>query len=128
VYQGFLLVLERMLKGFGKSQPRLVNQAVTFLFTVVGWTVFRSDNFGMARQWLARMFLHGFHPRVIFPGEWGLIILVLISVCIAHGFKNTFEMKHNWNLVAGAAISVLFLIALLTITAGQQSPFLYFQF
>jgi len=95
---------------------------------IIGWVFFRADNVGMAVHWLATMF---YPVKVVgqsLPGQTGLIVLLPIAAVVAHFCRNTWEIEHKWSMPVGVAMTILFLAALLTITAGQQSPFLYFQF
>jgi len=128
IYHGALLSLERLMKPAIGFIPKLMRQAITFILIVVGWVVFRAENLDMAGRWLAAMFVptDAFIARM--PGQLGLTLLLLIAGLIAHMGRNTFEMKHRWSTPTGAAMTLLFLAALFSVTAGQPSPFLYFQF
>lgn len=98
----------------------------TFLVVVIGWVLFRADNFPMARVVLRAMFI--WSPGML-PIGWPLLIaLLLIAGGLAHFGPNTFEMRHKWRPSAASALAILFAACLLIIYGGQQSPFLYFQF
>ena len=128
VYHGMLLSGERMTKPAIDNVPKVARQAMTFFLVVIGWTIFRADNLQMAAQWLSAMFSPARGLGGNLPGQLGLLLLLPIAGVLAHVCRNTFELKHGWSAPAGLGLTFLFVAALATITAGQQSPFLYFQF
>jgi hypothetical protein len=93
---------------------------------IIGWVLFRSDNFSMASGLLAAMFSgkSGIHLDT-----WrSLAGFVLIAGALAHFGPNTFELRHRWRPVPAFAFGVLLLAYIGFIYGGPKSPFLYFQF
>jgi alginate O-acetyltransferase complex protein AlgI len=125
-YHGVLLCLYRLFSGAWDRVPAALRKAGTFLLVVLGWVLFRSENFSVARAMLARMF--SYSGGDLFPGLVGLLIVLLISASVAHFAPNTFEMNHEWRPWMVAGLCAGYSTALLAIASGQQSPFLYFQF
>jgi len=125
-YHGVLLCFYRLFRNSWDRLPDILRATGTFLLVVVGWVFFRSENFSMAAAMLARMF--SFSAGDLFPGLAGLLVVLLISACVAHFAPNTFEIRHVWKPWIVAGLCAGYSAALLAIASGQQSPFLYFQF
>jgi alginate O-acetyltransferase complex protein AlgI len=125
-YHGFLLASDRR---FGKSLellPRILRTAGTFLWVMIGWVLFRADNFVMARRLLLSMFSWS---RGMTPIGWPLLtVLLVIAGALAHFGPNTFELRHEWRPATACALTFLFAACLFVMYGGYQSPFLYFQF
>jgi alginate O-acetyltransferase complex protein AlgI len=125
-YHGVLLCLHRRFAAVWDRAPSALQRATTFFLVVVGWVFFRSDNFSIAAEMLARMFT--LSTGMLFPGVIGLLVALFIAAAVAHFAPNTFEINHDWNSWSVAGLSLGYTAALLAIASGQQSPFLYFQF
>jgi len=54
--------------------------------------------------------------------------MLIIAGALAHVGPNTFEISHEWQPIATAALSLLFVLSLFLIYGSSSSPFLYFQF
>lgn len=125
-YHGVLLCFYRLFRGSWDRLPGALRATATFLFVVVGWVFFRSENFSIAEMMLARMFSSS--AGDLFPGLVGLLLVLIISASVAHFAPNTFEINHAWRPWTVASLCAGYSAALLAISSGQQSPFLYFQF
>jgi alginate O-acetyltransferase complex protein AlgI len=124
LYHGVLLASHQLLRARGWTPgSRLVNQALTFVFVVVGWVFFRAPSIGVAGRILALM-----------AGANGLgsstgtesVVLVGIAALIAFVAPNPWERK----LVARPrlAIGLGALMAACVLLLDRPAPFLYFQF
>jgi alginate O-acetyltransferase complex protein AlgI len=125
-YHGLLLAAERAAGERWSALPTLFRQAATFLLMVVGWVLFRSDDFAMAGQWLAAMFTWA--PGGPMPGTGALLLVGAVAAYLAHVAPNVFEIKHDWRALQAVGLTLVFLLCVLSIFRGQPSPFLYFQF
>ncbi|HEV1996247.1 MAG TPA: MBOAT family O-acyltransferase [Candidatus Acidoferrum sp.] len=125
-YHGVLLCLYRLFREEWDGLPASLQRTATFFLVLLGWVVFRADNFGVAAIVLTRMF--SWSSGFALPGLVGLLSALVIAGPIAHFAPNTFEMKHEWRPWAVAAIVIGYAAALFSIAGGQPSPFLYFQF
>src|SRR4051794_1654934 len=125
-YHGVLLVLYQLTKKWYDQWPKVLRQAITFGLVVVGLLFFRCETFGKAGAILKKMvtWQHGVSPTEIA----GLAILLPIAMWWAHIGPNPFEMSHDWRGWKLSGVAALFLLAMVSITAGDESPFLYFQF
>ena len=125
-YHGLLLSATRVYGKRLEIWPKWLRTGLTFLLVVIGWVLFRSDNFGMALSMLRRMF--GWHAGSV-PTGWPVLVGVLmLAAGLAHFGRNTFELAHRWNGAIVLGIVLLFMACLVVIYGGRQSPFLYFQF
>jgi alginate O-acetyltransferase complex protein AlgI len=125
-YHGLLLTLYQFSKKWYDQWPKLLRQTITFGLVVVGLIFFRCETFGKAATILGKMFTWqmGAAPS----GLLGLAVLLPIAAWWAHVGPNPFEMKHDWRGWQLSGVATLFLLAMVSITAGDESPFLYFQF
>jgi len=125
-YHGVLLVLNKKFEKSWEIIPQGIRQTVTFLLVVIGWVLFRSENFTMALVILKKMFLWSKAPA---PAGFILLSLILlICALVSHFGKNTFEMKHQFSPAQTLGLAALFVLCIFVMYGGHASPFLYFQF
>jgi alginate O-acetyltransferase complex protein AlgI len=125
-YHGALLVLYRLGQRWWDALPVWLARSGTFLAVVVGWLFFRSPTFSMASSLCTS--LVRWHGGQLPQGIIGLLFFLGVGALWAHWGKNPFEFSHSWTCWEIALITALCVISLVVITAGRQSPFLYFQF
>jgi alginate O-acetyltransferase complex protein AlgI len=125
-YHGALLCIERVFRDVWERVLRPLRIAITFVLVVVGWVFFRATDFGMAAGILRRMF--SFVPSGVLIAAPTLAVLLVLAFAFGNCGKNTFEMKHEWNLPMRCVLLATFAICLLRMMTWQDSPFLYFQF
>jgi alginate O-acetyltransferase complex protein AlgI len=125
-YHGALLVAYQGTKKWYDCFPKIARQTFTFALVVFGLIFFRCETFGKAAVILHKMFSlqHGLAPT----GIYGLAVVLPIAAYWAHIGPNPFEMSHDWKGWRLATVATLFVLAMVSITAGDESPFLYFQF
>jgi alginate O-acetyltransferase complex protein AlgI len=130
LYHGFLLCLNHLMQKIKfPPLPRILAQTGTFFLVVIGWVIFRADNLGMAENWFEKMFSFSAPENGwALPGLQGLVVSTILCGMIAHLGKNSFELKHRWNLASSCGLAALLGLSLFLITGGTPSPFLYFQF
>jgi alginate O-acetyltransferase complex protein AlgI len=127
-YLGLLLVLHRAVRRQWASLPVWSQRSGTFGLIVIGWVLFRSTDFEMARVLIGRMFswYPGSGPAIV--GGPLLVLVVAVAAAFAHFGHNTFEMRHDWTPAPVAGLAALALTCLFILYGSQPSPFLYFQF
>lgn len=128
LYHGVLLSLNRVFQSRLEKIAIRYRQLVTFFLATIGWVIFRADDIGMAKVLLKKMLFLSSGFAFAMPGGMTLVAFLGVSGVIAHGAKNTFELKHEWGPVAITALCGLLVISLWIIRSGTPSPFLYFQF
>ncbi len=125
LYHGSLLLADRHLEPLTSRLPSLIFRLVTFLLVVVGWVLFRSDDFSMAAVWLLKMAGQG-------PGGAGgvpLALLAIIAVCLV--VSNTlraswdfpFKPTPRWAILSASCLFVAYLFM-----NSRDTVFLYYQF
>ena len=125
-YHGLLLVVDRLFAKAWGSVPLLARRAGTFLAVVLGWLLFRSTSFGMAQEWVQRLFVVSEGTPI--AGRAGLLVAVAVAAVFAHLGPNTFELRFGWRPALVFAYTALFALSLLLIFGGRPTSFLYFQF
>ena len=139
MWHGILLCLEHAL-GVKSSPARFSPHrwALTFLFVILGWVMFRSPGAGAAWNFYQAMFgFDGLGLSEVFTGDIDrLQVATLLLACgvAALGGASQYlppSVVHRY-LTAPAASPLLlfpvFVLALLKLSAQSYSPFLYFQF
>ncbi|MDX2277592.1 MAG: MBOAT family protein [Hyphomonadaceae bacterium] len=146
LYHGFFLVLERI--GLGrllKAVPLVLSWAWTLLVVMVGWVFFRADTLSDAMLMLQSMF--GMRGEVALSEPLRAMIAPLQMLVLGAGIALAMIPRRKWRLVRtdarGAAPAIwrgasslaqatgatlLLVLALLSISGGTYSPFLYFRF
>ncbi len=123
-YHGILLSLEKLLQKPIERIPRPLYQFATYLLVVIGWVPFRSGDFGMASQWLQRMFVPAGSgsdaPLALTAWVAGGLVLVATAPETWH-----LPMPANRGLAFGCGIALFF--CYLFVNDGN-SVFLYYQF
>jgi alginate O-acetyltransferase complex protein AlgI len=125
-YHGVLLCLNRALEASWERIAAPVRRSITFVLVVVGWVLFRSTNFTMARVLLGKMFWIA--PSAAVTAFHTLLALLVVAFPFAHFGKNTFEMTHVWGLAMRCVLLVAFAVCVIRIVTSPGTPFLYFQF
>jgi len=125
-YHGLLLLLHRFVRPWWERMAPAIQRTMTFLLVTLGWVLFRSGDWATCGMWLSRMFR--WSPGPLMPGALGLLIAGGIAAAIAHGAPNTGSLSHRWRSAPTLALAGLLVASVLVIAAGQESPFLYFQF
>jgi alginate O-acetyltransferase complex protein AlgI len=124
LYHGVLLASHQLLRVRGWTPGnRRLNQALTFVFVVVGWVFFRAPTIGEATRILWLMTgAHGLGPAVA-ANSVGLVALAgLIAFFAPNPWERTVrptaKLALGLGMVAAACILLL----------DRPAPFLYFQF
>jgi alginate O-acetyltransferase complex protein AlgI len=124
-YHGLLLILDRVAERVTSRMPVALYRSLTFLFVVVGWVLFRSNDFHMAGAWLRLMAGMGASGNVNGPGMlWGILGLCLLASNVIRPSWD-FTFRPSRRLAAVVAVS---LFAAYLFMNGTDSVFLYYQF
>ena len=140
-WHGAILSVERALgvKVGSAGRFEFGRWALTLLFVVLGWVIFRADNVDVAFRMYAAMFSVGdLHLSEVFAGDIDrlqiatlIAALAIVAIC---GIRQRLPaQRFAWPAPARATAAIgllvpLFLLALLKLSAQSYSPFLYFQF
>lgn len=131
LFHGFFLVMERaFLLRYLEQVPKVVSRLWTFLWVVLGWSLFAIEDFDQLNR-----FLHAlFQPTSL--GTWtaGLRASLAMLVGILLVFFPVFKLWERLSDYAGISIrSWLFhgaaaILALAELAASDFNPFIYFRF
>lgn len=105
LYHGFFLIVERLFLGrYLKKTPAIINYIYTILIVMVGWVLFRTENFGDSVIYLKAMIGLGASENIIiwkFLEDFKLVFIILIAIIAATPvFENFFERYKNVKLPA----------------------------
>ncbi|MDD4150362.1 MAG: MBOAT family protein [Bacteroidales bacterium] len=137
-FHGIFLILDRLflLKILNKS-GKIISIAFTFLITVIGWVIFRSESMGFAFDFIEKLF--NFSPgQIIAPDSefWTIFILATafsFFTAIKPGLKieqKVFYADYTWTryLIMGVLCMTLLILSIASITSSGFNPFIYFRF
>jgi D-alanyl-lipoteichoic acid acyltransferase DltB (MBOAT superfamily) len=126
LWHGLGLVVCHGWERFGQPLPRLAGWAVTMLFVLVGWVLFRSASFPVAGSMAMSLFgaggLDGHLHEVKLLLASGLASALIPS---AHQIIDGMKKPHP-GLAAGGAVLAVY--CLLEVGQGAPISFIYFQF
>lgn len=126
---GLAMAVERVGRRYGIGLPRVAGWALTFLFVVVTFVLFRAQSFGEAAAIYGHMVgLAGF--ALDFRGEGHHAVLLLglaVVLLLPPSQKLVLESMppRRWAAVATAAVLVA---GVLQVGVGANEEFIYFQF
>ena len=143
LYHGALLVVERAL-GLREAKSDLrggaaeyvARRVAVFLLVMIGWVFFRSPDLGFAASMLAGMFSFA-DMAVPASAAVGLngsdVFFMAVGVVIAVAPPASWRGPNAYEGAYGRIVQALLLLAafpyaLVKVTSGTYSPFLYFQF
>lgn len=134
VYHGLGLVIERL--GLGRlveRMPRIVGNAYTLIFVIVGWVVFRAESMTYAVAYLKNMFLGNgmvsgvaFLPALRFVSIKAVVIFA-IGAAMSYPYIPNICMKICGGIRTALAL-LLFAVSLVFAVTAGYSPFIYFRF
>ena len=138
LYYGILLILEKfLLKRWIDKLPKIIGYCYTMFAVMMGWVLFASNGFSMAREYFKTLFgvagneLFDANSLFILQNNAILFLVALIGMTpLLSIFSNKFHKKAAWwktgiLLVFEAGYLVLIMSYLVT---ESYNPFLYFRF
>lgn len=132
---GLAMMIHRWWSQAGYVMPALLGWAVTMLFVMLAWTLFRAPDFASAMAMYSGQFgLNGWSMgdamQLVLRPEQG-VALLLALIAIAHPFvqPKVVGRMHPWLLeLVGLWPLFAFLLSFALIASRGATPFLYFQF
>jgi len=137
-YNGLFLMLDRLflLRALDRV-PRLIANVITFLITMIGWTIFRARSLVQAEIFVGAMMRPGLAGRadtIWLRGDIVTAAIVATAICVTPrlpGFAayRAALMRHPacWTAVQ-IITALLFVCAVGKAVADPFKPFLYFRF
>ena len=126
LWHGCGLILHKGWQRVGYPLPKVAGWLVTMAFVLVGWVLFRSNNFATAWAILSSLTGGNGYSGALQGGMTvALSAFVSLFMPSAHEMKDRFVLPYP-ALAVGAAVLVAF--CLLEVGKGAPSNFIYFQF
>ncbi|MGF1627693.1 MAG: MBOAT family O-acyltransferase [Alphaproteobacteria bacterium] len=126
---GLAMAVERVGRHYGLHLPRAAGWALTFLFVVLTFVLFRAQSFAEAGTVYAHMAgAGGFDLDYRGDGHHGVILAGLAVVLLlptSQKIVNDWLPPRRW---AAAATAAMLVAATLQVGAGANQEFIYFQF
>lgn len=124
---GLAVVVNRLWLTTGWHCPAVVGWALTLLFVIVGWVLFRAETFQIAATMLNAM--AGQAGMGTAPADDWLWVVIGGAFALI-GPTNIALMRAPWlgSRVVALALAVLFVATLLRVGQGRGLEFIYFQF
>jgi len=138
-FHGVFLILDRMfLVKLLDKLGTVVSTVITFLIVVVGWAIFRMENFEGMKLVLKKMFVPQFLPSSTLQPDFLLVLVIAIFFSIVAGFKWGMKLEQQVFFKESLSIKqlpiilfvslVLLFLSVSTIIASDFNPFIYFRF
>ncbi len=138
-FHGLFLILDRLfLDKLSKQMGKIPSVLLTYLITLVGWVLFRAENFAQVEFYLKSMFSWNMEGPGFHPGAHFWLIIIIAAFFSFFAMRNGIE---NWQdkflanlpsnrsaIIRGIAAVILFLFCLAFITSSGFNPFIYFRF
>ena len=138
VYYGALIILEKQImdKNWYKAIPAWCKWALTFLLTVLGWTIFRAGSVSqLILYWMAMlgvanfpMHIYSFSYLFDLPGLLAFAAGVLFALPVPKAWKNVGERSETMYLLQTILLVLLFGVSVVFMVNSTYNSFIYFQF
>jgi alginate O-acetyltransferase complex protein AlgI len=136
MFHGVFLVLERVIPSF--NVPRILQNFYAIFVVMIGWVFFRSYDLTQSISYLQTMFLGNEVTAIsnevlrLLNSHFALLSLALAALGFSPLIKNfclkLMRKNKNFILVFDVILVIIFLFALLRLSAATHNPFIYFQF
>lgn len=137
-FHGAFLIADRLfLLKFFKTIGKYPSILITFIITLVGWVLFRSESLTYALDFTFRMFSFTAGPSVYVSQKVWIILVIgaffgfwAMAGNIEKWQVKLFskEQKMSTLVIMTAASAILFIVSLAAITSSGFNPFIYFRF
>lgn len=135
IWHGIFIVLE---KKFGSIRINIIARLYTMLAVILGWVLFRADNFIDAVDYIKVMFGLSINKIVPFDVSYYLSNKIVICLLLCTLFsmpiakfveQKVFKLPIFWSkIVEDIALFILLFLSIIYISGSTYSPFIYFKF
>lgn len=138
-FHGMFLILDKifLLRVF-EQIGGFLSMIITFFITMIGWTIFRLEDFQLLKTYLAQLFTFDslYIPQAI-PSFYPILVIAIFFSFLAYSDfgkrieKYVFHSERfslNINIANTLISMVLILVSVSSITAYGFNPFIYFRF
>lgn len=137
LYYGILLVVEKViLNQYIEKWPKFFQHLYTLILVVVGWVIFRMENFQQMGIVISKMFI--FTPSNIFndiilsfdifSSLPYLIVAIICSLPIWKNISTKLKKKTSFYIIQTIIIFIVYVISLCFLLSSTYNPFIYFRF
>jgi len=138
-FHGFFLVVERLFfSNLLKKAGATVSLVYTFFITMMGWVIFRIEDFGMAMGYYKRLFSFDFAPLENSVSKEVFLFLIIATffsffTLVPAGKRindNIFHSDYKGRFIYIMLIisALLFVLSVASVTTSNFNPFIYFRF
>lgn len=139
-FHGAFLILDRIfLIQFLNKIGSVFATFFTFFIVVVGWAIFRMENFDAMKLVLTKLFsFDSIHDSLIIHKEFYLIFTLAIACSILTAFRFGQKLQNYFLFQKEASVSshflqisvaiLLFVLCLASLSATNFNPFIYYRF
>lgn len=138
-FHGLFLILDRMfLINLLDKMGGIISTLFTFFVVMVGWAIFRMENFEEMKIVLSKLFSFDFSSVIQLSSEYFVILAVAIFFSVITAFGYGKQAEHFFFRQRTASVSghlALFVVAILllimsvaSIAASDFNPFIYYRF
>ncbi|WP_282926214.1 MBOAT family O-acyltransferase [Helcococcus kunzii] len=142
LYFFVFLVFEKMFfKKVLDNAPKIISWAITFIVLLIGWILFKFENFDFMIAALKGMFgLNGnevVNSQVLLTVKNNIFLILFCFIASTTLFKNLYEKAKSFSMRRKSLLVplydtftpwVILLISTLALIGNSYNPFLYFQF
>ena len=138
IYYGALIILEKQImdKAWYQAIPQPCKWLLTFLLTVLGWTIFRAGSVGqLILYWKAMLGIANFPVHIysfdyLFdaPGLLAFAAGVLFALPVPKVLKKAGERSEAMYLLQNILLVLLFGVSVVFMVNSTYNSFIYFQF
>ncbi|WP_205677774.1 MBOAT family O-acyltransferase [Brumimicrobium salinarum] len=140
LFHGLFLIIERIgFKHTLTKLPNFIQWAYTLLIVMIGWVLFRVEDFSEALAYIFKLFSFETLDKnsfMMYLNDEKIIILVLAAFSSSLFFKKVkdFLFKQNFmqtyigQTVIDTGVIMVFIICVIYINSGSYNPFIYFRF
>ncbi len=138
VYHGIFLILDRIfLVRLLSKLGRTLSIILTYIFTLIGWVLFRAENISQVKSYLIKMFT--FNESIFIEMDNLTITMFILAIlfsffAIIKDVENKQMDFYNGNLsrkvyqLSNPIVIVLLIISLSFVVSSDFNPFIYFRF
>lgn len=137
IYYGVILIIEKIFLGkYIEKLPRFFRHIYTLFFVVIGWVIFRIEDFSQMGIVLQKMFVwtkSGILDNIIlnydiFASLPYIIIGIIGSIPVFAKVKESTKSRVTYSVISTIWCLVIFIISICFLLTATYNPFIYFRF
>lgn len=137
IYYGIILIIEKLFLGkVIEKLPNFFKHVYALLFIVIGWVIFRIENFEQMGIVLKNMFVWKNADILeqvilnfdIFSAIPYILIGIIGSMPILIKLKTKLEKSNSYFILANISTYAVFILSVVFLLSATYNPFIYFRF